>query len=168
MRHHNIRPAKWIPPSWNNDDDNNSRTGAGDVADDPGKPDVDSVFGFEVSAAARAAGFSVDAEYNFFNAETIDGSVTSGIYKNGETDLTAWAIEGGYMVIPSMLEVVTGYQVLDADGYSDEWTRLSFSLNYFIKKHDIKIQATYRIGENLKGKADNDEDEFFLQAQYVF
>lgn len=147
--------------AWDNDDDNNTNQGAS-------KPDVDSVVGFEISAAFRAAGFSVDAEYNFFNAETVHDTVTSGMYENGETDLDVWAIEGGYMVVPGMLEVVGGYEMMDADNYADEWTRMSFGFNYFIHKHDIKIQATYRIGENLKGKEDNDEDELFLQIQYVF
>lgn len=103
-----------------------------------------------------------------FDAETIDSTVTSGIYKNGEADLENCAIEGGYMVIPSMLELVAGYQMQDADGYADEWTRVSFGANYFFKKHDIKIQATYRMGENLNGKKGNDADELFIQTQYVF
>lgn len=153
--------------TWANDDDNNTRTTDG-VADDAGKPDVDSVTGFEVSAALRGMGASIDAQYNRFDAETIDSGVTSGIYKDGETELENWAVEGGYMVIPKTLELVAGYEVQDADGYDDEWTRTSVGANYFFKKHDIKLQATYRMGESLKGKADNDEDELFLQAQYVF
>ena len=41
--------------------------------------------------------------------------------------------------------------------------------NWFItKNHDIKTQLTYRIGKNLDGVKDNDVDEIFLQAQYVF
>ena len=153
--------------SWSNDDDNNTRTTAG-VADDPSHPDVDSVTGIEVSGAFRAAGFSVDAEYNVFNAETIDPAVTSGIYKNGETDLKNYAVEAGYMVIPSKLELVAGYESQDADNYADAWTRSSVGANWFIKKQDIKVQLTYRMGENLKGKTGNDEDELFLQTQYVF
>ncbi|MDT8336122.1 MAG: porin, partial [Desulfurivibrionaceae bacterium] len=110
--------------TWNNDDDNNTRTTAG-FADDPTRPDVDSVTGMEVSGAFRGAGFSVDAEYNVFNAETVDPTVTSGIYRNGETELKNYAVEAGYMVVPSRLELVAGYQVQDADNYADEWTRTS-------------------------------------------
>lgn len=153
--------------TWNNDDDNNTRTTAG-FADDPARPDVDSVTGMEVSGAFRGAGFSVDAEYNLFNAETVDPTVTSGIYRNGETELKNYAVEAGYMVVPSRLELVAGYQVQDADNYADEWTRTSVGANWFIKKHDIKVQLTYRMGENLKGMNDNDEDELFVQTQYVF
>lgn len=152
---------------WSNDDDNNTRTTDG-VADDAGKPDVDSVTGMELSAAFRGYGLSVDAEYNLFDAETIDPAVSQGIWKSGETELTNLAVEGGYMVLPEKLELVAGYEVQDADGYAEEWTRTSVGANYFFNKHDIKLQATYRMGENLKGKDGNDEDELFVQAQYVF
>lgn len=152
---------------WDNDDDNNTYTDNG-ITNKLGKSDIDSVTGFEISGAVRVAGLSVDAQYNLFNAETIDSSVTSGLYKNGETDLESYALEGGYMIVPETLELVAGYELQDADNYTDEWTRTSFGANYFIKDHDIKLQATYRIGENLKGASDTDEDEFFLQAQYVF
>ncbi|MDF1581420.1 MAG: porin [Desulfuromonadales bacterium] len=154
--------------AWNNDDDNSSHTVAG-VDDSKGKkPDVDSVTGLELSAALRGFGLSVDAEYNRFSAETVDGAVTSGIYKQGETDLTNYALEGGFMVIPSRLELVAGYQVQDADGYAEKWNRTSIGANWFIKKQDIKLQLSYRMGENLKGKDGNDADELFVQTQYVF
>ena len=48
--------------SWSNDNDNNTYT--------PGatsKADVDSVTGLELSGAFRAAGFSIDAQYNSFD-----------------------------------------------------------------------------------------------------
>ncbi|NIQ11727.1 MAG: hypothetical protein GWO23_19705, partial [Gammaproteobacteria bacterium] len=40
---------------------------------------VDSVTGFEVSGAFRGYGFSLDAEYNTFNSETVDSSFTGGL-----------------------------------------------------------------------------------------
>jgi len=126
------------------------------------------VTGFEVSGALRGYGVSIDAEYNLFNAETTDDTFTGGIYKNGETDLESWAVEGGYMVVPAKLELVAGYQVQDADNYAEEWTRTSVGTNYFFEKQDIKLQATYRMGESLNGVKGADEDEVFVQAQYVF
>jgi hypothetical protein len=144
--------------SWSNDDDNNVSPGQ----------DVDSVNGYEISGAFRKAGFSFDGEYNLFDAETIDPTVNTGIYQNGKTDLKNWALEGGYMIIPSTLEIVAGYQVQDADGYAKKWNRTSLGLNYFIKKHDIKIQGTYRMGENVDGVNGADLDELFIQAQFVF
>jgi hypothetical protein len=155
--------------TWSNDDDNNSYTDpeTGMIVED-GKPDMDSVTGFELSAAYRAAGFSIDAQYNIFNAETVDSTYTGGMYEDGETKLTNYSIEGGYMVVPSTFEVVAGYQAMDADNYDDAWTRTSFGFNYFFQKHDIKIQTTYQMGSNLKGKTDNDANELYVQAQYVF
>ena len=156
--------------AWNNDDDNNTYEGVvdGKCLDTLEKCDVDSVTGFEISGALRGGGFSVDAEYNLFNAELVDDGITSGIYEDSETDLENWAIEGGYMVVPNRLELVAGYQNQDADGYDEEWNRISVGANYFIKKHDIKVQATYRMNENVDGIDGEDEDEFFLQGQYVF
>jgi len=154
--------------SWINDDDNNTRT-TGGVAVDPTKPDVDKANGFEVSGAFRGAGFSLDAEYNLFDAETIDKAVSSGIYKNGKTDLSNYSVEGGYMLLPEALELVAAYEVQDADGYSAAWKRTSIGANYFFSEnHDIKMQATYRIGKNLNGKSGADENELFVQTQYVF
>jgi hypothetical protein len=129
---------------------------------------VDSVTGFEVSGAFRGYGFSLDAEYNTFNSETVDSTFAGGLYVNGETDLENYAIEGGYMVLPKMLEIVAGYEVQDADGYAEEWTRTSIGANYFFKKHDIKLQVTYRMGEDVKGVDGDDLDELFVQMQYVF
>lgn len=153
--------------TWSNDDDNNSYTADG-ISTSSGKADIDSVTGFEISAAVRGYGVSVDAEYNLFHAETIDNSFTGGLFKEGETDLENMAIEGGYMLVPDKLELVAGYQVQDADNYAEQWIRTSLGVNYFFAKHDIKLQASYRLGENKDGKKGNDLDELFVQAQYVF
>jgi len=156
--------------AWKNDNDNNTYTGATTGLDTSAgaKPDVDSVQGIELSGALRYQGFSIDAEYNVFDAKTVDGSVTSGIYKNGKTSLKNYAVEGGYMVLPGKLEVVAGYQVQDADNYKSKWTRTSVGANYFVHKHDVKLQTTYRMGKDLMGVSGSDEDEIFVQAQYVF
>ncbi len=149
--------------SWANDDDNNTYG-----SDCTKKCDVDSVTGYEVSGAFRSNGVSVDAEYNLFDTELTDSGVTNGIYRDGRSDLKNWSIEGGYMVIPSMLEIVAGYSSQDADNYATEWTRTSLGVNYFIRKHDIKIQATWQLNEDKNGVTGSDVKEFFLQTQYVF
>ena len=160
---------------WSNDGDNDTYTsgnvdlGAGDANDTAQDlTDVDSVKGYEVSGALRHRGISVDVQYNLFDIETVDATYSRGLYKNGATDLVNYAIEGGYMVVPDKLELVAGYQVQDADNYATEWTRTSVGANYFIKKHDIKTQFSYRMGSDLAGVIGSDEDEIFLQAQYVF
>lgn len=152
---------------WSNDDDNNTYTDASGNATGS-KPDVDSVTGFEISGAVRWKGLSVDAEYNIFDADTIDGDFDGGIYEDGNTDLSNFSIEGGYMVMPKKLEFALGYQSQDTDTYADAWTRTSVGANYFWQKHDIKTQLTYRMGQNLNGVTDADQDELFLQFQFVF
>ena len=147
--------------SWGNDGDNNT------YAPGDSKADVDSVTGVEVSGAFRSSGFSVDAQYNTFDADTVLAGITDGIYKNGTTTLTNAAIEGGYM-INNTIEIVAGYQTQDADGYATAWNRTSVGANWFINKHDTKVQLTYRMGENLNGVENADEDEVFLQTQFVF
>ena len=158
--------------TWSNDDDNNTYTdNATGLTNNPGddQQDVDSVTGFEISGAFRYMGISVDAQYNMFDAELVDETLTSGIYENGETDLESWAVEGGYMLPNNMVEFVAGYQVQDADGYAEKWTRTSVGANYFFtRSHDIKLQATYRMGENIDGVDGDDGDEVFVQMQYVF
>ncbi len=153
--------------SWSNDDDINTYTTAG-VSTSGSKADVDSVTGFEVSGAFRSAGFSVDAEYNRFNAETIDSAFTGGMYRNGETTLENWSVEGGYMVVPNTLEIVAGLSSQDADNYATEWNRTELGANWFLHKHDVKVQFTYRMNEDKNGAVGNDEDEIFVQTQYVF
>jgi hypothetical protein len=145
--------------AWQNDDDNLTPANSNDV---------DNVVGIEVSAAFRGGGLSVDAEYNSFDSELSQEGITSGLYVDSETTLENWSVEGGFMVVPSTLELVAGYQSQDADGYAEAWNRISVGLNYFMAKHDIKYQLTYQVGENKDGKDGNDVDEVFVQAQYVF
>lgn len=153
--------------SWSNDGDNDTYSTGGDNFPSIEKADVDSVTGLEVSGAFRAAGFSIDAEYNSFDADTVETGFTGGLYKNGATTLTNAAIEGGYM-INDTIEIVAAYQTQDADGYATAWNRTSVGANWFINKHDTKVQLTYRMGESLNGVENNDEDEVFLQTQFVF
>lgn len=129
---------------------------------------LDQVTGYEISGAFRSHGFSVDAEYNLFNADTTDGAFTGGLYQNGETELTNWSIEGGYMIVSNRLEIVAGFSQQDADNYDEQWGRTTFGANWFIHKHDVKLQATYQLNDSENGVNGNDANELFVQAQYVF
>ena len=66
------------------------------------------------------------------------------------------------------IELVAGYQSQDADNYATSWNRTSVGANWFIKGNDIKVQLTYRMGENLDGVSGKDKDEIFLQTQFDF
>ncbi len=142
---------------WNNDGDNEVNAAS-----------LDQVTGYELSGAFRSNGFSVDAEYNLFNVDTTDGTFTGGLYQNGKTDLKNWSVEGGYMVMTDRLELVAGYSQQDADNYDKQWGRTTFGANWFIHKHDVKVQATYQLNSNEKGVNGSDANELFVQAQYVF
>lgn len=156
--------------SWNNDDDHvnmveDEETGVSSIS----HSDVDRVTGVEVSGALRVAGLSVDAECNLFESKLVNGKAgADGIYKDGETTLMNAAVEGGYMIFHKKVELVAGYEIQDADGYDKAWNRISGGLNYFVAKHDIKYQATYRYNQNQDGVDGCDVGEVFIQAQYVF
>ena len=153
---------------WNNDNDNNTYTGNGMDISGAEKPDVDSVTGMEISAAMRGFGVSVDAQYNLFNAQTVDNTISQGIYQNGDTHLPNISLEGGIMILPGMLEIAAGFEAQDASGYSKKWTRTTVGTNFFFKDHDIKVQGAYRMGKNLDGAYKKDADEIFIQFQYAF
>ncbi len=141
--------------AWNNDGDLVVNT-----------EDVDSITALEISGAFRSHGFSIDAQYNNFDSELVDAAQTGGLYRNGKTTLNNAAIEGGYMF--NKIELVAGYQTQDADNYATSWNRSSLGANWFIKGNDIKIQLTYRMGENLDGVSGKDKDEIYLQTQFDF
>ena len=60
------------------------------------------------------------------------------------TTLANAAIEGGYMINNS-IEIVAAYQTQDTDGYATSWDRTSVGANWFINKHDTKVQLSYRM-----------------------
>ena len=146
--------------AWNND---------GDVAISAtaASQEVDSITALEISAAFRSHGFSIDAQYNNFDAKLVDASHTGGLYRNGKTTLNNAAIEGGYM-FNNRIELVAGYQTQDADNYDTSWNRSSLGAIWFIEGNDIKVQLSYRMGENLDGTSGNDKDEIYLQTQFDF
>ena len=153
--------------TWSNDGDNDTYT-VGGVSTSSSKADVDEATGFELSAGLRGFGFSADAQYQVVDGDTVATGFTGGVFVDGTTELEQLAVEAGYMVLPSRLELVGGWEAQDADGYADTWNRTSFGLNYFLNGYKLKGQLTYRMGENLDGVAGNDADEVFLQLQYVF
>lgn len=143
--------------NWNNDNDNNSSENS-----------LDSIKGIELSAAWRWRRASVDVQYNTIKADAINPDLSSGLFVNGSTELENYAIEAAYMIVPNKIELVVAYSEQDADGYAEAWERTAFGINYYIKKHDIKLQLSIQDNANVDGVSGADKDEVFLQAQYVF
>jgi len=154
--------------TWSNDGDNDTFTDAAGRATSSSKADVDSAEGFEVAAGFRGYGWSADAQYQVIDAETVDRRFTGGLFRRGDAELDVFAVAGGYMVVPATLELVAGYESLDAATYRDAWTRTSLGANWFLDAHKLKAQLTWRMGESLDGVPGNDADELFLQLHYAF
>ena len=154
---------------WSNDGDNNTYTDpVTGVAVDPERPDLDEADGLEVGVAYRGYGLSVDVAKQVVNGDTVDPTFTGGLYLNGTTQLDKLAIVGGYLVWKDALEVVAGWETQDADNYQDEYERTSLGLNWYLQKHKLKIQATYRRVDNFIGLTGQKQDVWFGSTQYVF
>ena len=150
---------------WDNDGDNNSYSSGPDLGV---RPDIDAADGVEISAALRFRGLSVDAQHNRIGAETVLGRFDAGLYRNGETTLDVSAVEAGYLVVGDLLEVVGAWERLDADGYDEPWVRVSAGVNWYLDRHDLKLQLALRTNQDQDGIAGRDSDELFAQLQYVF
>lgn len=153
---------------WDNDGDNNTSTDAAGNHTGGTNPDVDRITGIELSVSLRGYGLSVDFQANRFNAETVDGAYTGGLFQTGDAELTQFALEGGYMILPKTLEVVAAHESQDSDTYADPWVRDTLGVNYYLQGHDLKLQLNLRKSENIDGVAGADSVESFLQGQYQF
>ncbi len=149
--------------TWTNDDDNNSYTMAPTT-----KVDLDQAHGYELSAAYRGHGVTVDAEFQVVSGDTVVEGFTGGLYRNGTTDLEKISLVGSYMVVPSRLEVVAGFEQQDADNYEDEFTRTSGGLNWYINRNDLKLQVQYQAVESFIGLAGQDQNVWLVSTQFAF
>jgi hypothetical protein len=155
--------------TWNNDDDNNTYTDPNTgLTTDTSRVDLDEADGVEVSAGVRGLGFSADVEYQMISGDTVDSTFTGGLYENGSTDLDKLAVEAGYMLPGNHIEFVAGWDSLDADNYQEATERTSVGFNWYLNKHKVKLQTTYRMSENVLGIDGADSDSLWVQAQFVF
>jgi hypothetical protein len=104
---------------------------------------------------------TVEAEYDNYKENNTNGE--------GE-DLVGggWYAQAGYLLF-SVVELAARYQELDANDNDDsdklQWT--SMGLNYYIRGHNLKIQAEY-IFKNEQGDKKISNDLFQLQLQFDF
>jgi len=154
---------------WSNDGDNNSYTDpTTGLNTSSSKADLDASSGLELSAGVRGHGFSADVEYEAVTGDTVDATFTGGAFLNGSTQLDKYQIEAGYMLPGDRVELAGKFQGLDADNYGTAWEATEVGLNYFWNQHKVKLQLTYRMGENVFGVVGDDSDSVFLQWQFVF
>ncbi len=130
--------------------------------------DLDRSHGVEVSGALRGRGLSGDAEIQWVRGETTDRAFTGGLYDRGEAELSKLSLQSGYMVLPERVEVVGGYDRLDAATYAAAWKRVSLGATYYWKRHQLKLQCNYVLHWSFFGAAGNDPRAFVTQLQLVF
>lgn len=154
--------------TWSNDDDVDP-AGPGNAVD--GFADqYDTITGAGIDAALRSGRLSVDAAYQTFSADLVTGAAAGhGIVDaGGNADFDTRSLKAGYMLVPERFEGVAGYAVLDADAWEESDTRLSIGGNYFINRHETKVQVTYERGRDVGGTRGDDADTLFVQFQQVF
>jgi hypothetical protein len=155
---------------WANDDDNNTYTLPGGIQDpaEPDRADLDNANGYEISGALRGHGLSIDVNLQQVHGETVVSDFTGGLYLDGQTDMDILAFQGGYMFRGARYEIAFGWSSLDADNYEDAWSRTILGFNYYLNKHNLKMQANYTFGRNAFGVADDDANTLQVQMQFVF
>lgn len=170
--------------TWDND---------GDVSLDSVDRQYDSVNGYGVDAAFRSGYFSADAAYQVTDADTRGHVTRTGLVNaDGDAQFSTILVKAGYMIVPTKLEAVAGFSGLKPDDdfhvNNDDGSvtaidgmdkRYSLGLNYFLNKHDAKIQLTYEIGRNVLYADDandqvrqpagigGDQNRLFVQFQQV-
>jgi len=153
---------------WTNDDDNNTYTDAAGTSLDPTRADLDEASGYEVAFYLRGRGLSADLAYQGIHGETVATGFTGGLYLDGETDLDKSSVTVGYMLPTTTVEIVVGWDALDASNYQTTWTATIFGVNYYLDKHNLKVQGNYRMGKDVFGVSGDDLDTVQIQTQFVF
>jgi phosphate-selective porin len=104
---------------------------------------------------------TLEAEYDSYKEDVKNGG-TPDIVGNG------WYAQAGYLLF-SVVELAARYQELDANDNDDsdklQWT--SVGLNYYIRGHNLKIQAEY-ILKKEQGENSINNDLFQVQLQFDY
>jgi hypothetical protein len=153
---------------WTNDDDNNTYTDDLGNSLDPERADLDEASGYEVSFYLRGHGVALDLDYQGIHGETVATGFTGGLYLDGETDLDKYSGTVGYMLPRSTVELVLGWEALDASNYQTTWAATIFGVNYYLDKYNLKVQGNYRLGDDVFGVPGDDIDTLQIQTQFVF
>lgn len=157
--------------TWSNDGDLDvdDPANAVDVDGVAVQDQYDSIRGVGIDGAVRSGYLSVDAAYQAFSAEVKTGNAAGvGIVgAGGDAEFDTYLVKAGYMILPDRLEAVAAWSGLDADQFENADTRLSIGGNYFLNRHDAKIQVTYEIGRDVGGVRGRDRDTLYVQFQQV-
>ncbi len=152
---------------WHNDGSRNSHTVNGRSTSEEAA-DLDRSHGFEVTGALRGRGLSADAELQWVRGATTDRAFEGGLYRGGEAKLSKFSAQSGYMVLRERLELVGGYDRLDAETYSAAWKRLSLGATYYWRRQRLKLQGNYVLHWSFLGTRGEDPKALVIQLQIVF
>jgi hypothetical protein len=133
-----------------------------------GEGHLDASRGVELSAALRGRGLSADAEVQWIRGETTDSAFTSGLYEDGEATLSKLSMQSGYMVIPEHLEIVGGFDRLDAATYASVWRKWTLGATHYWKRERLKLQLNYILHRSFLGIPGDDPHAVSTQLQLVF
>jgi hypothetical protein len=152
---------------WSNDGSRNPLTENGRSTREDAA-DLERSHGIELSGALRGRGLSADAELQWVRGETTDRAFTGGLYDRGEAELSKLSLQSGYMVLPERVEIVGGFDRLDAATYGSAWKRLSFGATYYWKRQNLKLQGNYVLHWSFFGAPGDDPGAFVTQLQLAF
>jgi hypothetical protein len=103
--------------------------------------------------------FTFEGEYDLFVEDQ----------ENANVDGDGWYVQAGYLVLPRV-ELAARYQELtndDADGnFSNKFKWTSLGLNYYIRGHNLKVQADYTFRTEEVDPVDNNVFQVQLQMDF--
>ena len=143
---------------WRNDGD--KEFVAGDV-------EASRVSGVEVSGGLRAAGLSIDAEFEHVSADA-RRPVPGSLYADGHARVRKASIEAGYMLVREHLEALAAVDALDATTFGSPWRRMAFGVNWYVKRHDLKFSIMHRESFNERGVSEVRSRATYVQTQFAF
>jgi len=118
------------------------------------------LFAYGVDAFYNTGNLVIEAEYDAYREDaTHEGDQNI----NG----SGWYVQAGYMIFPK-IELATRYQEFDMDNNVETdnlmWTTIG--INYYLRGHNLKIQAEYTF--KREQVEDPDNDLFQVQLQFDF
>lgn len=150
---------------WTNDGSENRYSGTG-LSIGSGLADLDRSRGVELSGGLRGRGLSADAELHWIHGETVEPTYSGGIYERGEANLTKLSVQSGYLVFRDRLEVVGGFDRLNAATYSSSWKRIAMGGTVYFKR--LKLQVNYLLHFAFFGVAGDNPRAIVTQLQLLF
>lgn len=151
---------------WSNDGSRNPYTN-GRLSIGIERADLENARGAELSGAFRGLGLSIDSELQWIHGETVDTRFTGGIYDRGVASLEKLSLVSGYMLLPDELELVGGFDRMDAGTYSTSWKRFVIGATRFWKRNDLKLQFNYVLHRNFLGVLNHNPQSLVFQFQLL-